>query len=284
MKIKFNRLLVTIIGLVLLIGIGCLLWFLMIKPAKEKLAAKEAEYQPIKQYNETLLVTTQKNRDVEFKKAALIEKTYNNYMSRFMPMLDFGRRDMGMISYWREYENMKKVVEEFGNDPNLTTTISLNVPTPPTNPNDSLFDSPFIQYTGTVTVTGDFTSILNNITRWSNAPRLVLVSPNISMTMQGDDPNKVTASYGIVCFVIPWQSGGSSITMAPGGGASGQTTGAMGMGGMSGGMPGMSAMPGATGAGMGAPGAMPTGPGMSTPGAMPSAGPGMSTPSGAPRS
>lgn len=258
MKIKFNRLLVSIVGIVLLIGIGCLLWFAFIKPAKETLEAKQQEYQPLQQYNEQLLVSTQQKKEVEFRKADMAEKLYDSYMNRFMPMLDFGRRDTGMIDYWREYTSIKSVLEKFGNDPNLTTKISLSVPNPPTNPNDSLFDQPFITYNGIVTVIGDFTSILDNIVRWSQAPRLVQVDANsISMNMSGDDPNRITASYAIRCFVIPWSTGGSKVEMATGGVAS--STNSYGM---NDGMPGMSGMPG--GPGMmpgGGPGPMPGGPG-----------------------
>ena len=276
MKIKFNRLLVLIIGLVLIIAAGCLMWFLVIKPANEELAKKESEYQPLQQYNEQLLVSTQQKKEVEFRKADMAEKLYDTYMNRFMPMLDFGRRDTGMIDYWREYSNIKKVLEKFGNDPNLTTTISLTVPNPPTNPNDSLFDRDFIEYVGTVTVTGDFNSILENIVRWSSAPRLVLVDANsISMTMNGDDPNQITASYGIKCYVIPWTSGGAKIDMAPSGGSSMGTPGMPGMAGMPGGMPGDPGTPGApmpgapAGAAPGAP--MPGGPAGAPAGSAPQA-------------
>ena len=150
MKIKFNRLLVSIIGIVLIIGVGCLLWFLAIKPANEKLAAKDSEYQPLAQYDANLLAQTEQKKIEEFRKADMAEKLYETYMRRFMPMLDFGRRDTGMIDYWREYSNIKKVLEAFGNDPNVTTTINLSVPNPPTNPNDSLFDQPYITYTGKI--------------------------------------------------------------------------------------------------------------------------------------
>lgn len=257
MKIKFNRLLVSIIGAVLLIGIGCLMFFLVVKPAMETLKSKQAELEPLKQYNEEMLASTEQKKVEEFKKADMVESLYDSYMSRFMPMLDFGRRDTGMIDYWHEYANIKKVLENFGNDPNLTTTISLTVPNPPTNPNNSLFDQPFIKYSGTVTVTGDFNSILDNIVRWSSAPRLVLVNNNsISMTMSGDDSNMVTCSYTIDCYVIPWTSGGPKIDMATGGGAAsaqGAGSDAM-MGGMPGGMSGMpggmSGAPGVSGPAM----------------------------------
>ena len=262
MKIKFNRLLVSIIGFVLLIGLACILWFCLIKPANETLSSKNAEYEPLAQYNETLLQSTIQNREVQFRKADMAEKLYDTYMSRFMPMLDFGRRDTGMIDYWREYTNIKKVLENFGNDPNVTTHISLNVPNPPTNPNDSLFDSKVITYTGSVTVTGDYSSILDNMVRWSSAPRLVLVNANnITMTMQGDDPNKVTANYGITCYVIPWTSGGAKIEMATNnGGASPNSGSGMRSSGMPGAMPpgagtSVSPIPGASAT----PGAMPPG-------------------------
>ena len=265
MKVKFNRLLVSIVGVVLLIGICCLLWFLMIKPAKENLAAKEAEYQPLAQYNEQLLQQTQEKKIVEFKKADMAESLYDSYMNRFMPMLDFGRRDTGMIDYWREYSNIKSVLEKFGNDPNLITKISLSVPNPPTNPNDSLFDQKYITYTGTVTVVGDFTSILDNIVRWSDAPRLVEVqSHSISMSMAGDDPNRITATYGIKCYVIPWSAGGEKIAMATGGAGSSSNS-----------MNGMGGMPGMMGSGPMPGGPMPGGP---TPGPGPSPSPSEDSP------
>lgn len=259
MKIKFNRLTVSIVSAVLLIGIGCLLWFAMLKPAREKLDAKQQEYTPLAQYNEELLVSTKQKKEVEFRKAAMAESLYDSYMSRFMPMLDFGRRDTGMIDYWREYSNIKSVLEKFGNDPNLTTKISLTVPNPPTNPNDSLFDQPFITYSGVVQVVGDFSSILENIVRWSEAPRLVQVDANsISMNMSGDDPNRITATYAIRCYIIPWSSGGSKIEMATGGVSLNNNYGNS-MGGMMGGDPMNGGMPGMPGGPMPG-GPMPSGP------------------------
>ena len=250
MKIKFNRLLVTIVGLVVLIGVGCLLWFCYLKPANETLKAKQSEYEPLAQYDQAKLDEALNNKEVEFRKADMAEKLYDTYMNRFMPMLDFGRRDTGMIDYWREYSNIKKVLEDFGNDPNVTTTITLNVPNPPTNPNDSLFDQQVLTYTGQVTVIGDYSSVLENMVRWSSAPRLVLVNANsITMNMNNNDPNRITATYGITCYVLPWQSGGAKIEMASGGAAS--TSGMNGMDGMGG-------MNGAMGGAMG-PGAMPGG-------------------------
>ena len=127
-----------------------------------------------------------------------------------------------MISYWHETTGIgSTIVTEFARkDPVVTVNAaSLSVPAAPTNPNDPLFDRDLITYSGSVSVTGDFRSILDNIVRWSRAPRLVLVDPAITMTMNGNDPNRVSASYNITCFVFPSATGGDKIQLAPGGGA-----------------------------------------------------------------
>lgn len=264
MKIQFNRLLVSIVGIILIVGAGFAVWHWVITPAQEVLKQKESEFQTIEMYDDKKLADTRSYKESEFAKLALDEAQYQEYMNRFMPMLDFGRRDVGMISYWHEATGAgSTIVTNFAmKDPIVKVlSASLSVPPPPTNPNDSLFDQKVIVYSGSVNVEGDFKSILNNITRWSNAPRLVLVSPAITMSMNGNDPNRVNASYSISCYVFPRSTGGASITMAP---ASAGGMGSMrpgGMPGMPGGMPGMPGAPGMTSPGMVGPPSMPSTPG-----------------------
>ena len=256
MKIQFNRLLVSIIGIILITGAGFAIWHWVITPAQEVLKQKEGEYEAVRMYDDKKLADTRIYKENEFAKLALDEALYDEYMSRFMPMLDFGRRDVGMIAYWHEATGAgSTIVTNFAmKDPIVKVlSASLSVPPPPTNPNDSLFDQKVIVYSGNVNVEGDFGSILNNLTRWSNAPRLVLVNPSITMNMNGNDPNKVSASYAITCYVFPRSTGGANVSMAPAG--AGGMSGSM----RPGGMPGM-------------PGAMP---GMPSPGGMPG---GMSSP------
>lgn len=236
MKIQFNRLLVSIIGIILILGAAYAVWHWIITPAQDILKEKRATFDGIKEYDDAKLASTRTFKEKEFAKLAQDESQYNEYMSRFMPMLDFSRRDVGMISYWHEATGVgSKIVTNFAvKDPIVNVmTASLSVPPPPTNPNDSLFDQKLITYTGSVSVRGDFRSILNNITRWSNAPRLVLVSPSISMTMSGYNPNNISATYSITCFVFPRNTGGDTISMASASSGSGMgRTGSMpGMGG-----------------------------------------------------
>ncbi len=233
MKNLFNRLVVTIVSLVIIAGAGFAVWHFVVQPAKEELEALRTEYDGIKQYDEAKLAQTRTYKEQEFAKLELDVARYQDYMNRFMPMLDFSRRDTGMISYWHETTGIgSTIVTNFARkDPVVTVnSATINVPAAPTNPNDSLFDQDIITYTGSVSVTGDFRSILDNIVRWSRAPRLVLVDPSITMNMSGSDPNSVSASYNFTCYVFPRATGGSKIQLAPGGGAAAASTGTMGGG------------------------------------------------------
>ncbi|MBO4547987.1 MAG: hypothetical protein J5758_02110 [Abditibacteriota bacterium] len=229
MKNLFNRLVVTIVSLVIIAGAGYALWHFVVQPARETLEARRTEYDGIKQYDEAKLAQTRTYKEQEFAKLEMDVAKYQDYMNRFMPMLDFSRRDVGMISYWHETTGIgSTIVTNFARkDPVVTVnSATLSVPAAPTNPNDSLFDQDIITYTGAVSVTGDFRSILDNIVRWSRAPRLVLVDPAITMTMNGSDPNSVSASYNITCYVFPRATGGAKIDLAPGGGAAAAAGGA----------------------------------------------------------
>ncbi len=234
MKNLFNRLVVTIVSLVIIAGAGFAVWHYVVDPAKKELEDRRTEYDGIKQYDEAKLAQTRTYKEQEFAKLEMDVQRYQDYMNRFMPMLDFSRRDTGMISYWHETTGIgSTIVTEFARkDPVVTVNAaSLSVPAAPTNPNDPLFDRDLITYSGSVSVTGDFRSILDNIVRWSRAPRLVLVDPAITMTMSGNDPNRVSASYNITCFVFPRATGGDKIQLAPGGGAAAASAGTGMMGG-----------------------------------------------------
>jgi hypothetical protein len=250
---KLKQIHIIIIGAFLCIAAGAGLFFLMIKPQQEALKAATArrdtasqvgnassEQQAIKELNEAVLKVSQ------------VQQNLDAQMRRRMPNLSFARRDTGMLSLWREYTGvMGPLFEGFAKDKNINLlNASFTVPSPPVNPNDAAFDQDLLVIPlGSVQVSGDFKGVMDNVRRWNNCRRLVMLSPP---TLAGQSPNLI-CSYSLTCYIFPVAKGGPQIQMAGAAGGQGGQGGAgatlpagmpMGpMGGMPGGPP-MPPMPG----------------------------------------
>jgi|GEM_PF-1122454 len=277
---KIKQLHIWIIGTVLIIIAEVLILFMMYKPQSLKYDAAKAKYDgAIDLGNEDALAKANKSLEDAKKSVRVALNDLDGVMKRKMPVLDFTKRDVGMIAMWYEQiTKMGPILESFANDPNVRVSpVSFSLPAPPSSPNDTLFDSNVLTFPlGTITAQGDFKSLMNHVRRWSNCKRLVLVD-GVSLT--GNSPN-LTVSYTIQCFVYPMAIGGKTDPMwgastggggmqGPGGGGPMAGPGGPMGGGAGGAMPGMMmGGPGAKGMPMGASGA---GPGMPNTGMGPGA-------------
>lgn len=268
---KIKQLHIWIIGTVLIIIAEVLILFMMYKPQGLKYDAAKAKYDgAIDLGNPEALAAADKSLADAKKSVQVALNDLDGVMKRRMPVLDFTKRDVGMIAMWYEQiTKMGPILESFANDPNVRVSpVSFSLPAPPSSPNDSLFDSNVLTFPlGNITAQGDFKSLMNHVRRWSNCKRLVLVD---GVSLNGNSPN-LSVSYSIQCFVYPTALGGKTDPMwgastGGGGGMQGPGGGMQGMGmGMGTGMgmgPGAKGMPGASGAGAGMPGGAMPGMGM----------------------
>lgn len=239
---KLKKVHVIIIGSVLCVLAGVALFFLLIKPQQEAYKAAEARY------NNASVLGNQAAEDKaidDLNKAIgevnLAQAQLDAQMRRRMPDLSFARRDFGMLQLWQEQiKTLGPLLENFARDKNVRVHFAgFDIPAPPANPNDPVFDQDVLVFPlGSVTALGDFKQVMNNIRRWNNCNRLVMVGiPQLA----GSSP-RLAVTYNLKCYIFPAAKGGPKIPMAGGGDATAQ-----------GGMPGMPA-PGMPAPGMPGPG------------------------------
>jgi hypothetical protein len=160
------------------------------------------------------------DRNKAILKVAQIRKSLEAEMVRRMPDLSFARRDLGMLQLWNEQiKTLGPLLVSFAHDPGVTSVSGqFNIPTPPLNPNDKYLDQdPIVIPLGNVQVQGSsFKSVLNNIRRWNNCRRLVMVGPS---AISGNTP-RLWATYSLTCYIYPDPTTkvGPPIQMAGGGG------------------------------------------------------------------
>jgi hypothetical protein len=123
-----------------------------------------------------------------------------------------------MLSLWNEQiKTLGPLLESFARDKSVRVLASgFDIPAPPANPNDKIFDQDVLVFNlGVISVVGDFKHILDNIRRWNNCRRLIVVGPP---TVGGLSP-RLMAAYSLKCYIFPAAKGGPTIPMAGGGGA-----------------------------------------------------------------
>ena len=226
---KLKRIHVMIIGVALCVIAGVALFFLLIKPQQE--AYKKAD----DRYKAASVLGNQAAEDKAIRdlndaivKKGITEQAFAVQMKRRMPDLSFARRDTGMLALWREQiRTLGPLLENFARDKSVNVLgARFQIPAPPVNPNDKIFDQDVLVFPlGGVRARGNFKDLMNNVRRWNNCKRLVMVGPS---TLAGNSPNLVV-QYPLTCFIFPAAKGGPAIPMA--GGAAGQQAGGAPMGG-----------------------------------------------------
>jgi len=125
-----------------------------------------------------------------------------------------------MLALWKEQiKTLGPLLESFARDKSVNVVgARFSIPAPPVNPNDPIFDQDVLVFPlGNVQAVGNFKDLMNNIRRWNNCRRLVMVGPP---AMLGNSPRLVIA-YPVTCYIFPAVKGGPAIPMA-GSGQQGQ--------------------------------------------------------------
>ncbi len=216
---KLKRIHVIIIGSVLCVLAGVAVFFLQIKPRNEEYAAAKARYdKAVVKGNEaakTKAIEERQNAMLDFQ---IAQAQLDAQMKLRMPNLNFSRRDIGMLALWKEQiKTLGPLLESFARDKTVDVRgANFQIPPPPANPNDPIFEQDVLEFKlGSVTVSGDFKKLMDNVRRWNNCQRLVMVGPP---AIGGVSP-ELTQTYSLTCYIFPAVKADASnkIQMAGGG-------------------------------------------------------------------
>lgn len=211
---KLKKIHVIIIGSVLCVIAGVAVFFLQIKPQRVAFAAAEARVTAASDKgNQGAKDAAIKKRSDAIMAFQVAQGQLDVQMKKRMPDLNFARRDIGMLALWKEQiKTLGPLLESFAHDKNVKVQqAAFQIQPPPADPNSSVFDQDVLVFPlGNVTVTGDFKHLMDNIRRWNNCRRLVVVG---APTLQGISP-ALTESYSLTCYIFPVAKGGAKIQMA----------------------------------------------------------------------
>lgn len=225
---KLRKIHVIIIGSVLCVIAAVAIFFLQIKPTNQKIEEQKKRYETaFVKGNPQSRDQAIRERDDAAQKVVLAQMQLDTLLAKQMPVLNFTRRDIGMLALWKEQiKKLGPLLEKFAQDRNVTVlSAKFPIPAPPANPNDATFDQEILTYSlGTVQIQGSFKSVMKNISRWNNCSRLVMVGP---VTLSGISP-ELTASYPLTCYIFPTAKGGDKIQMAGTGSADASAASGMG--------------------------------------------------------
>lgn len=233
---------VWIIGAVLSLIAGLIIYFMMWKPGFERKAAADARWDTA---HAVVVQEPQFKKELADakKKVAEAKSKWVVYERRYMPRIDISDLITAMQQLWIEQiKVLGPKVEKFLRDDKTVRVVQAQVqlPPPPTDPN-AVNQKVFEYNLGNVTVVGTFRNILNHVSRWNKFDRLVLAD---GLTLSGNSPN-LAGTYNIRCFImtqgtdtpgtpIPAAAGGTGGGFGGPGGFSGGG-GARGFGGAGGG-------------------------------------------------
>lgn len=211
---KLKKIHVIIIGSVLCILAGVAMFFLQVKPQNEAFKAAKARYdKSVVKGNDGSKQQAERERNNAIVEFQVAQSELDVQMKKRMPNLNFARRDFGMLALWKEQiKTLGPLLESFAHDKNVRVLqAGFQIPAPPANPNDAIFDQDVLEFKlGQITVSGDFKHVMQNVGRWNDCQRLVMVGPPV---LAGTSP-QLTASYSVTCYIFPVAKGGSKIQMA----------------------------------------------------------------------
>ena len=193
---------------------GVAMFFLLVKPQINAYNAAKARYDKSSvKGNDASVQQAMRERDNAIVSLNVAQAVLDVQMRQRMPNLNFTRRDIGMLALWKEQiKTLGPMLEHFARDEHVNVLqAGFKIQAPPANPNDAIFDQDVLVFPlGTVTVMGDFKRVMNNIRRWNNCQRLVMVS---SPKLVGISP-QLTVTYDVTCYIFPVAKGGAKIDMA----------------------------------------------------------------------
>ncbi|MDX1931918.1 MAG: hypothetical protein SFU56_04875 [Capsulimonadales bacterium] len=198
---KINQLQVWIIGVVLVLITGLVIFFALIKPAQDRLKAANEKYDAQKAIADTMPAKQQDRKKAETE-VAEAKRDWVRYEAALMPNIDLANPNGGLYGAMRQLwiEQIKVLgpkVESFLKKDRKVQILQagFSLPPPPTDPNQ--VNRKFFAYDlGTVAVMGTFKNVLDHVSRWNQFDRLVLAD---GLTLSGNSP-RLVGQYRITCF------------------------------------------------------------------------------------
>ncbi len=211
---KLKKIHIIIIGSVLCVLVGVAVFFLQIKPQMEAFKVAKARYdKAVVKGNEQSKQQAKRELAKAMVDFSIAQAQLDVQMRKRMPDLDFSRRDIGMLALWNEQiTTLGPLLENFARDKNVRVAqASFQIQPPPANPNDAVFDQDVLVFPlGSISVEGGFKELMDNIRRWNNCSRLVMVG---APALAGVSP-QLRVVYPLTCYIFPRAKGGSQIVMA----------------------------------------------------------------------
>lgn len=213
---KLRKMHVIIIGCAACALVVAGLYFLVIKPANERIAVVETDLQKATEIANRLPADRRKLEQVKADYNRQLTD-YSRFMRAKMPAITFADRPQGMIALWKEQaEVLGPMLERWPEKTGVRLLSSVKVPAAPTDPN--AINTTLVQLDiGQFQVQGDFYTILRHVRRWKDFNRLVLLSP---IAIRGQSPD-MTAEYNVTVFLVPSGEVGPTFQMASVAGTSG---------------------------------------------------------------
>jgi hypothetical protein len=220
-------------------AIACLLaiilpYFLLIQPTQGRIDAANARFQAA--FNDstpTAHAAAQKSLDDANASAADIRSQWHVKEKTLMPPFDVSHRDTAWKQLAHELsENLGPSLERWMSHAGVVQLSSIAIQAPPNSPN-GITGSPIpvpVNSSGTMTVGGDFRSLLAHVLKWNDFNRLVLID---QLKLAGNSPN-MQATYSATVFIFPQNGDKLGATIAKSG-VGGATAGGFGGGGYGGG-------------------------------------------------
>ena len=177
------------------------IFFLMIKPTLDQTAAQKAIYDQNYPDSTPAAQNTAKKQLAAAKlQVKQIQFQYAVKAAAKMPRYDVSNRTLALqqITYELTRYLGPDIQRQLQATPGAKSNTQVVLPAPPVSPND-ITAAPVVIPLGTITVTGDFRSILQHYYNWQHFNRLVLVD---GLSLTGNSPY-MTGTYTATLYIFP---------------------------------------------------------------------------------
>jgi Tfp pilus assembly protein PilO len=220
---------IIIMGVVLILGLSALVFFVVLQPKREELAALAEQ---LRQEQEVAARAAQAQQELDRVKQEWLEakaRLASLMEARSMP-ISFGQPAAAMIALWYEYrEDLAPLIERWITSTGCVIESDASFPappmTPPVAPGNGFLQVPEGQ-TITLTVGGSLDALERLYKSLGQLPRVVTVG-QLVITGEGDDLRaQVPFKFYLLCEEPPQAAAPAA---APGAGAGAEAPGEMGM-------------------------------------------------------
>ncbi len=202
-RFRMTPLIVGIIGVLLTVGAGAAIWFLLISPANVQLAAQQATYDANKASEDPVTIKNAENALVAAKKqAAVITAQWTSIQRMKNPTLDFSDRYRAWGEWLSEANyDFAPRLNAFLHHTGITPLTAVGAPPTYSDPNAVPSGTLAISL-GQINVAGSYQQILNHIAAWNRFDRIVVVD---GLGLNGYSPF-MTGSYTATEYIFTTNS------------------------------------------------------------------------------